>query len=210
MTETKTIVIRPGAPLEPAVRIINSGGIVAYPTETFYGLGCNALDPAALERLFKVKGRPPEKPVSVIIKDVSALSSITAKVPEAAWRLAERFWPGPLTLVLPASKSVPEVLTAGTGTIGVRVSGSGDAERFVELLDVPVTATSANPAGEAPPVTADKVLAYFDGRIRAVIDGGRLPGLAPSTIVEVDASGEVRLLREGVVPMADITEALEP
>jgi L-threonylcarbamoyladenylate synthase len=172
-----------------------------------YGLGADALSAAAVERLVAVRGREEGKPILVLVADAGMAGAVAAAVPFAARRLAERFWPGPLTLVLPARSGLPAALTAGTGTIGVRVPGSEVAAAVVAGLGRPVTAPSANPPGGVPPRVVDEARVYFGERVEVYVDGGRLPGGA-STVAAVDGR-RVRVLREGPISESALRAAVE-
>jgi L-threonylcarbamoyladenylate synthase len=184
-----------------AFRILNKGGIIAYPTESFYALGVLASDDNALKKLFKLKGRPPEKPLPLIVGDTDVLLSVAQHIPDPAKNLIERFWPGPLTIVFNARKGVSPLLTGGTGNVAVRIPGDSAALSLARALRSPITATSANPSGEPPAETAHEVIDYFGARIDIIIDAGRSPGGKPSTIVDVTVAPP-RILREGRVSLA--------
>ncbi|OGP15521.1 MAG: threonylcarbamoyl-AMP synthase [Deltaproteobacteria bacterium GWA2_54_12] len=180
-----------------------AGGIIAYPTETFYGLCVNPFNADAVQALYRLKGRPSSSPMPLIIGGISMIRFVAKELPPQAVKLMKRFWPGPLTIVLKAADSLPASVTAGTGTIGVRLPGCPSARRFSNALGFPITSTSANPSGEKPPVTAEEVAGYFNGSISLLIDGGRLKGTAGSTIV--DATGDaLKLIREGEIPSHEI------
>jgi L-threonylcarbamoyladenylate synthase len=171
--------------------------VVAFPTETFYGLGVQALDAVAVRRLFALKGRPESRPVLVLVDDPARIEDF-ALTSAAARELMGRHWPGALTLVLTARCSVPIELTAGTGTVGVRQPAHAVARALAAALGAPVTAPSANRTGEAPPTTAAEVLRIFDGRVELVLDGGATPGGLPSTVLDVTVDPP-RVVREGAV-----------
>jgi L-threonylcarbamoyladenylate synthase len=171
---------------------------VAFPTETFYGLGAAALQPAAVRRIFHLKGRPEDKPLLVLVDSVAMAEAVAADIPPAARALMARHWPGALTLVLRARPHVPVEVTAGSGAVGVRLSGHPVARALVSALGAPVTAPSANPSGLPPPVSAAAVLAHFQGRIELVLDGGPTPGGEPSTVLDVTVDPP-RVLRAGAV-----------
>jgi L-threonylcarbamoyladenylate synthase len=173
------------ATLGDAARVLRAGGVVAFPTETFYGLGAAAFDARAVRRVFELKGRPASKPLLVLVDSIAMVDAVATDVPVAAHGLMARHWPGALTLVLRARPTLPEALTGRTGTVGVRLSGHPVARGLVAALAAPVTAPSANPTGLAPPATAEGVLAFFDGVIDAVLDGGLTPGGPPSTVLDV-------------------------
>jgi L-threonylcarbamoyladenylate synthase len=172
-----------------------------------YGLGADARSATAVARLVALRGRDEGKPILVLVADLAMAATVAAAVAAAARRLAARFWPGPLTLVLPARDGLPAPLTAGTGTIGVRVSRHATAAALVAGLGRPVTAPSANPPGGAPPRRVEDARGYFGGAVAAYVDGGTLAGGA-STVAAVERGG-VRVLRAGPVSEAALNAALE-
>ncbi len=193
--------------VDAAARLLHDGGAVVYPTETLYGLGVDAANPQALQRLIELKGREPGKPIAVLVSDLEMVSQLAAVLPDKAIRLARRFWPGPLTLVLPARPSVSEVLTGGSGTIGVRVSSHPLAMELVRRLGRPLTTPSANPAGAKPPLTLELAYHYFEDRVDAYVDGGVLAGEPASSVVRADK--ELQIMRAGAIPAATLQEAWE-
>lgn len=184
--------------LRDAASTLRAGGLVAFPTETFYGLGAAARLAPAVRRVFEVKGRPESRPLLVLVDSIAMVARVAGSIPPAAEPLMARHWPGPLTLIVPARPTIPEVLTAGTGTIGVRVPAHPVARALVAALGEPVTAPSANPSGAPPATTAAAVLEYFEGLIEVVIDAGPTPGGEPSTVVDVTVDPP-RILRQGAV-----------
>ena len=198
---TRVVRVDPGTPdsvtLGDAAAVLRRGGVVAFPTETFYGLGAAALDRAASRRIFELKGRPETKPVLLLVGSIAMAESV-GEVSARARALMARHWPGALTLVLRARPSVPEEVTAGTGTVGVRLSPHPVARGLVGALGAPVTAPSANPSGLEPPTTASAVLAYFRDAIDLVLDGGPTAGGEPSTILDTTVEPP-RVLRQGAV-----------
>jgi L-threonylcarbamoyladenylate synthase len=184
--------------MRQAAQVLRAGGLVAFPTETFYGLGAAGLDAEATRRVFAAKGRPASMPLLLLVDSRAMVAAVAASIPSHAGPLMERHWPGALSLVLPAARGVPAEVTAGTGTVGVRVSAHPVARALVRALGEPVTAPSANRTGGAPPVTAEEVLAQLDGVIELVLDAGRTPGGAPSTILDVTVDPP-RILRQGAV-----------
>jgi L-threonylcarbamoyladenylate synthase len=191
------------AALETAARVLRAAGLVALPTETFYGLGAHAFDPAAVARIFQLKGRPAEKPLLVLVDSLAMVERVAREISARAGRLAARYWPGPLTLVLPAHPSVPAGLTAGTGTIGVRLSGHPVARALVTALGAPVTAPSANLHGGASPRTADEVIAALGTSLDLVLDAGATPGGPASTVLDLTGAVPAVLRRGAVVLSAD-------
>jgi L-threonylcarbamoyladenylate synthase len=191
---------------ERAARAVADGGVVAFRTDTFYGLGADPLNPEALERVNALKGRE-GKPVLVLVGDAGDARRVITSASRAFEVLAARHWPGALTLVAGARPEVPELLTAGTGTVGVRLPEDEDARAVVRACGGLLTATSANPAGEPPARTAEEVARYFGGAPGLVLDGGAARSELPSTVLDV--SGErPRLIREGVVTRAELQATL--
>ncbi|HET7874046.1 MAG TPA: L-threonylcarbamoyladenylate synthase [Methylomirabilota bacterium] len=184
--------------VEEAAQVLERGGTVAFPTESFYGLGAHALDGRALARVVEIKGRPESKPLLVLVDSVAAAERLAAEVPPGARVLMVRHWPGPLTLVLKAAGHVPAAVTAGTGTIGVRMPGHPVALALVRAVGLPVTAPSANPSGAAPPTTAAQVRDYFEGRVDLILDGGPTAGGPGSTLADCTV-WPPRILRQGPV-----------
>ncbi|HBR22256.1 MAG TPA: threonylcarbamoyl-AMP synthase [Nitrospiraceae bacterium] len=193
--------------LERAVEILNNGGIVAFPTETFYGLGVKFDKEASLRKLYELKKRTKEKPMPLIIGDRESLSRIAASVNETAESLMDKFWPGPLTLLLKAKSDLSSYLTANTGRIAVRIPGESAALHLVREAGFPITATSANLSGMPPADDADAIIRYFGEEIDIVIDGGRTAGGLPSTIVDVTEKS-IRIVREGAIPRSVLEKHL--
>jgi L-threonylcarbamoyladenylate synthase len=199
---TRVVAVDPLKPDESVMRAagarVQKGGLVVFPTESFYGLGADALDPAAIARVFEVKGRPDDKPLLVLVDSIDMVTDLAAEIPDGARALMTRHWPGALTLVLRASARVPAGLTGGTGTVGVRLPGHAVARALVAAAGRPVTAPSANPNGASPPRTAGDVRGYFDGRVELIVDGGTTAGGAGSTVVDCTV-WPPRILRQGPV-----------
>lgn len=185
--------------------VLGRGGIVAIPTETFYGLGVNPFDHAALDRLSLVKRRADGKPILVLVASPQDLALFTDHIPSAALVLMETFWPGALTLLFPARSSVPRAITAGSGRAGVRVSSCRPLLQLLQQVG-PLTGTSANRSGASPAQTARDVDRAFGSEIDLIIDAGPTPGGLPSTVVEADET--LRIVREGVIPVTVIEAAL--
>lgn len=191
-----------------AARIIRQGGIVAYPTETFYGLAAMALNLAAVERLFEIKGRERVKPVSIIIPSLSHLSRWAAGVSSREKKLIRYFWPGPLTLVFRAKKSVSPILTAGSGKIGIRISPSPMAQGLAKRVGSAITATSANMSGRSAARTAAEVFRQLGALIDGIVVGSRRGGKRGSTVLDVTGPA-LQVIREGVVSKKTIQQFLE-
>jgi len=193
--------------LEKALKIIKKGGVIAYPTETFYGLGVKFNDIAALKKLYGIKRRSRNQALPLIIGEKILLELIASSITDSAEKLADKFWPGPLTLLLPAKPDISEFITAKTGNIAVRIPGKSFALDLARSLGFPITATSANISGRPPADNADDVIRYFGNAIDLIIDCGKTPGGKPSTLV--DASGEkIRVLRAGAVSIEEVFAAL--
>lgn len=188
-------------------RLLASDKVGAIPTETFYGLACNPFSQSALERLFNLKDRPPNKPILLLLGRLEDLSLVISRVPPKALKLMKLFWPGPLTIVLPARKSLPKLLTAGLDTIGVRLSSCEVTRKIAQAFRKPITGTSANLTGQPPCKSAEEVLEVFP-QIDFVVDGGRSTAQLPSTVVEI-CDNEIKLIREGLLPFDTILKALE-
>jgi L-threonylcarbamoyladenylate synthase len=184
--------------LSVAATILRSGSLVAFPTESFYGLGANALDSRAVERVFAVKGRSESNPLLVLVDSVTMAERLVSDLPTGARDLMARHWPGALTLVLKAAAHVPNRLTGGTGTIGLRIPAHPLALALVRTAQLAVTAPSANPSGAPPPSSAAAVRAYFDGAVDLIIDGGATAGGAGSTVADCTV-WPPRILRQGPV-----------
>ncbi|MEW6386515.1 MAG: L-threonylcarbamoyladenylate synthase [Thermodesulfobacteriota bacterium] len=194
-----------GVLLKEVRTLVDAGDIVALPTETFYALAVNAFQEKALARLFALKERPPEKPVLVLIAGPEILLRVAREVPESARRLMARFWPGPLTLILPARAELPRLITGDTDTVGVRQPRQAVTCRLLAGLGLPVTGTSANRAGRLPLTRAAAVQEEFGEAVSLIVDAGPCPGGPPSTIVDL-AGSPPRLVRPGAIETASLLE----
>jgi len=181
-----------------SLKILQRGGIVAYPTESFYALGALATDEKAIKRLYELKKRPSGKPLPVIVGDIDILKPLVKYIPSQAERLMEKFWPGPLTLIFEARDNISKLLTGGTGKIAIRIPGESVALQLVKAVRLPLTATSANLSSKPPAKKPDEVISYFKNGIDLIIDAGKTPGGKPSTIVDVTVT-PLRVLREGPI-----------
>ncbi|MFH2103737.1 MAG: L-threonylcarbamoyladenylate synthase [Chloroflexota bacterium] len=199
--ETQLIPADHSEAIPAAVEVLCSGGLVAFPTDTVYGVGSLVFIQAAVESIYAAKDRPVEKAIPVLLGDVDDLAKVTAFVPEMALTLAARFWPGPLTLVVPKHPDLPEAISA-TPTVGVRVPDHAVARALLRAAG-PLAVTSANRSGQPSPRTAQEVIAQLGGRIALVIDGGQTPGGVPSTVVNC-LGAEPQVLREGPVSAEQI------
>lgn len=180
-----------------AKEVLIKGGVIAYPTETLYGLGAKYDLESALEKIFQLKNRPEEKALTLIIGKVEQLSLITESISPSAKDLIEKFWPGPLTLVFKAKKGLSERLKINN-TVAVRIPGESFALRLARSVEFPITATSANISNLPAAQDAETVLNYFDGKLDLVIDGGRTVSKQPSTIVDVSTE-TIKVIRQGII-----------
>lgn len=180
--------------------ILRQGGLVAFPTETVYGLGADATNGRAVARIFEAKGRPPDNPIIVHVASRSQLSSLVLSIPAEAEILMDAFWPGPLTVILPAAREVPGVVTAGLTTVAVRMPDHPVALALIKAAGVPVAAPSANLSGKPSPTLAEHVLQDLDGRIEAVLDGGPAGVGVESTVLDLTSSVPVILRPGGITP----------
>ena len=181
---------------DAAAKILREGGLVAIPTETVYGLGANGLDPDAVAKIFVAKGRPNDNPLILHVADPIQMELFAQDIPAAAYLLAEKFWPGPLTMILKAKEVVPKSTTGGRSTVGIRCPDNDTTREIIRLAGVPVAAPSANNSGKPSTVTAQHVLHDHDGKIDAVVDGGHCRVGLESTIVDL-TERPARLLRPG-------------
>ena len=193
--------------LAEAARIIREGGLVAFPTETVYGLGANALNEDAARKIYAAKGRPSDNPLIAHISCMEELEPLVKEIPEAGRKLAEAYWPGPLTMVFPKSEIVPYGTTGGLDTVAVRMPSDPIAGRLIALSGVPIAAPSANTSGRPSPTTAQHVWQDMNGKIEMILDGGPVGIGVESTIVDV--SGQVPVvLRPGAITMEMLRETL--
>jgi L-threonylcarbamoyladenylate synthase len=202
----KTVVIE-GDDLSYAVEVFLRGGLVAVPTDTVYGLAGNGLDADAVARIYEVKGRPSIKPIILLVADLDVAATVCDGIPGTARLLAEKFWPGPLSLVLPRRDTVPDIVTAGSGTVGVRCPNHPKTLEFLRRVGVPAATPSANISDMPSPTSAQDVLAYFDGTIDCIIDGGRCSLGFESTIIDLTVNPP-KILRQGALSKEEIWLAM--
>lgn len=195
------------AAVSVAAEILKNGGLVALPTETVYGLGANGLDPTAVEHIFQAKGRPQDNPLILHIPSPAHLDRYCRDIPESAYLLAEKFWPGPLTMILHRQDKVPDVVTAGLDTVGIRCPDHPVTRAILELCQVPVAAPSANTSGKPSPTTARYVWDDMAGKIDAIVDGGPCQVGLESTIIDLTCTPP-RLLRPGGVTLEQLRQTL--
>jgi len=201
---SRIVLIDPARPRDervvPAVEVLRRGGVVALPTETFYGLAADSADADALARVNRLKGKPADSPCLLLIASVAQASEVALDPPEAFFVLTGRFWPGPLTLVVPARPDLPAALTGGKGRVALRVPGLPLPRRLARELGRPITGVSANLHGQPPCRTAADVARVFPQGLGAILDGGPAPGGSASTILDL-CETPPRVLREGAIPL---------
>jgi L-threonylcarbamoyladenylate synthase len=182
-----------------AAHVIRNGGVILYPTDTVYGLGCSAHDAAAIQRVFEIKRRPDDKPTLLLVRDRAMLDTLVAEFPPVARKLAEKFWPGPLTIIFRSKPDVHPLLTGGAGRVGVRIPDNEFCKRLLEETGVPIVSTSANISGSEGPQNIGTLRSEFGGLVDLVIDAGPPASFLPSTVVDV-SDGSLKVVREGVIP----------
>jgi L-threonylcarbamoyladenylate synthase len=210
MSEHSPIVPADNAGIARAVRLLGEGALVAIPTDTVYGLAVALDRPDALQRVFAVKGRAAAKTVPILLSDLAALPKVAAMFPPALERLAVRFWPGPLTIAVPARPGLPAEVLAADGTVGVRVPDNSIARTVIAGLGGVLAVTSANRSGELPATTVTAVVAQLGGLVDLVLDGGPTAGGVASSVVRVDDDGTLHVLRAGTIPREALERALAP
>lgn len=206
--ETKLLRGEQAKDLQEAARLLCAGEIVAFPTETVYGLGANALDESAVRKIYEAKGRPSDNPLNVLIYDAAQLADLVSQVPAAAEKLMEAFWPGPLTLIFKCRpQAVPTCVTGGLETIGVRMPNHPVALRLLQMTNLPIAAPSANLSGKPSPTAASHVQHDLDGRVAAIVSGGCCAVGVESTVLDISGEQPV-ILRPGSVTKEQLEKAL--
>jgi len=189
--------------IHKAAQALQQGNVVAFPTETVYGLGANALNAEAVAKIFEIKQRPFFDPLIVHVDSHDMVQQVVATVPDIALRCMEAFWPGPLTLVLPKSNNIPEIVTAGLDTVAVRMPQHEVAQKLIQASGVPIAAPSANPFGYLSPTTAEHVAKQLGDKVEIILDGGQCPVGVESTIIKIEHDA-ITLLRHGGIPLEEI------
>ncbi len=189
-----------------AAELLKRGEVVGIPTETVYGLGANAFDETAVRKIFSAKGRPADNPLIVHVSDTEQISELTLKVPPLALECAKRFWPGPLTMIMPKSNRIPTVTSGGLDTVGIRMPSHKTARAIINSCGFPIAAPSANLSGSPSPTTAQHVFDDMNGRIPAIVDGGMCGVGVESTVISFEGENGIRLLRPGFISAEDLKE----
>ena len=190
-----------------AANIVKHGGVIAFPTDTFYGLGCDPFNEEAVERIFAIKQRRADMPLLLLIDRIETVSKLSSQLPDSFALIVGRFWPGPLTIIVPANDALPISLTAGTGTIGIRLPAAEFPRKLAAACGGAITATSANLSGGSNPLTADDVRSQLGDKPDLIIDGGTCDPI-PSTIIDL-CQQPPRILREGAIGQNDLSELIQ-
>lgn len=194
--------------VEPAAHSLQRGGVVIYPTETVYGLGAMMFSESAVQRVYEIKGREPDKPLSVMIASREEIAELCSTLTEPAEMLMAAFWPGPLTLILSAGNRVPAYLKSSKNTIGIRFPDHAICNALVRLVGQPLTSTSANFSGEPTPASFFEISEPLQNRVDFILDGGACRERVPSTVVDVSTGKTPQLLRAGSIPFATILDCV--
>lgn len=210
---TQRIRIHGNASDEPALQVasaaILNGSVISVPTETFYALSADPFNLRAVEQIFLIKGRQDWKPLLLLVDSIEQVEGITRQIPDRFYEIAQKFWPGPLTLILPAANTLPRKVTGGTGTVGVRIPNLPLTRLLLRAVGVPLIGTSANRSGHPPCSTPEQVLQQLGGKIELLLDLGSTNGSAPSTILDLTRE-PARLVREGAIPAEDLSAYMSP
>jgi len=193
--------------IKEIARILSSGAVIVYPTETFYALGANCFSRKAIQEIYRLKKRPPSKPISVVISDIDMIRQIVLAIPPDFETLVSNFWPGPLTLVLKASSRVPKELQSLSGSIGVRLTGHEWLRSMVRHASFPITATSANISGGEEIANPEEAVRLFGKRVNLIVNAGETQGRLPSTVLDLTGR-KPRIIREGAIPLSQLKKYL--
>lgn len=186
---------------------VRAGEVLGMPTDTFYGLAADPFNLRAVERVYEIKSRSRHKPLSLLIADIDQAEELARPLPEEFYRLARKYWPGPLTIIVKAASRLPLKVTANTGNVALRVPNAPIPLAVVQAASIPITATSANLSGESECTTAEAVRDQLEGRISIIVDGGTSPREVASTIIDLtDEDARWRVMREGAIPSQQISE----
>lgn len=204
---TKILVATDHHAIDKACGVLKAGGLVAFPTDTVYGVGADAFQPRAVEKIYEVKGRPLAKAIPLLIDNAEKLHMVAEDIPEVAWSLALRFWPGALTVVLYRKPEVPDIVTGRGPTVALRVPDHPFALRLIRAAGGVIAVTSANLSGCPDPTTAGEVMGYLESRIELILDGGRCPGGIPSTVIDLTRAPP-SVVRLGAIPRHELAKQL--
>jgi L-threonylcarbamoyladenylate synthase len=193
--------------IEKIAKYLKMGQVIVYPTETFYALGANCFSQKAIQAIYRLKKRPPSKPLSVVISDLDMIRELVSKIPSNIEPILSNFWPGPLTLVLKAAPQVPQEIQGPSGSIGIRWTEHLWLRALVRCASFPITATSANISGEKDISNPDYAWHVFDGKVDLIVDGGETKGDLPSTVLDLSEK-KIRIIREGAIPFSQIKKYL--
>ncbi|MGB9699138.1 MAG: L-threonylcarbamoyladenylate synthase [Thermodesulfobacteriota bacterium] len=193
--------------IKQASAIILKGGVIAFPTETFYGLGAEAFNEQALRRIFEIKGRDEGKPLLLLLAEKSWVAPLVKRIPLLAQKLMDNFWPGPLTLVFAARPHLSPLLTGNTGKVGLRISSNSLTQKLVQTVGKPITGTSANLSGEPSLSTAQEVVETLGNKVEAILDGGKTAGGLGSTVLDISGPSP-QIIREGAIPLTALAPFL--
>lgn len=211
---TKTQIVRVNLNLierdkiEKIVNVLKKGGIVVYPTDTFYGLGVNGYLIEAVKKIYTLKGRDPAKPISLVVSDLAMVRDIAVEIPPVFQRIVHHFWPGPLTIVFRAADDIPAQIKSSEGSVGIRWPDLLWLRELIKRADFPLTATSANLTGKKEVSDPDAVIKAFFGKVDLIVDAGKSPGGLPSTVIDLTKK-RPRILREGAVPSSELRQYFE-
>lgn len=204
---TRVLAANSPSAVEEAAKVIREGGLVALPTDTVYGVGADPFNPGAVDKIFAAKGRAVEKAIPVLLSDVQQLSLVAEHYPPALKNVAEKFWPGGITVILPKSPKVPDVVTSGGPTIAVRIPNHPVALALIRAVGGALATTSANRSGRPSPKTAEEVRSELEGAIDVILDGGRVPGGVESTVIDLTRDVPV-VLRQGAISVEELERVL--
>ncbi len=204
---TQVVLADDARTIERAWHLLRSGEVIAFPTDTVYGVGVHAFQPEAVAALYAVKNRPKSKAIPILVAQTEDVTRVARRIPAITWDLAQRFWPGGLTLVLPRAEKVPSVVTAGGDTVAIRCPDHPVPLALANAIGVPLAATSANLSGQPSPTSAFQVVEQLAGRVPLIVDGGECPGGVPSTVVDLSVSPP-RLLRAGAISFGELLDLL--
>lgn len=193
--------------IKDIAQVLKKPGVIAYPTDTFYGLGADCFSPEEIRRIYQIKKRKTKKPIPLVIAEAEEVKRIAVEIPPLFWLLSREFWPGPLTLVLKASLTLPPELMGHSQTIGVRIPALSWLRELVKETNFPLTATSANISGEKEISHPEKIRDIFWEKVDLIVDGGKTPGNQPSTVLDM-TSEKPKILREGIIPVTKLREYL--